>query len=357
MQSTLPNCRGPLAAALAVALLVLGFTLGVSYGSTSVPFGQVWETVREGALGTTFAPGTVEIIVWRIRIPRPILAIIVGAGLGVIGVAVQALVRNDLADPYLLGVSSGASVGVVWVLVFGSGVVGVVSAVIGSQLTLPLAAFLGAMVALGIVWAVTRAAGGVGGSFGPTRLILTGVTVGQILAAITSFLVLQTDDQAQTRSVLFWLMGSLGGATWSQLPVTVTVTVTGSLALFLRARHLNALSMGDETASALGVSVNRLRTEVFVIVSLMTGVVVAVSGAIGFIGLLVPHVCRFVVGTDHRKLIPVAALIGGTLLVFVDLLCRVATRLVHQELPVSVVTAVLGGPPLLLLLALRSERG
>lgn len=356
MQSTLRSYRGPIAVAVTVAFLTVGFTLGVSYGSTSVPVGQVWSTVWEGVIGTTFAPGTVEIIVWQVRIPRPILAMIVGAGLGVIGVAVQALVRNDLADPYLLGVSSGASVGAVWVLVFGGGIVGAVSGVIGSQLALPLAAFLGAMVALGIVWAVTRAAGGVVGSFGPTRLILTGVTVGQILAAITSFLVLQTDDQAQTRSVLFWLMGSLGGATWNQLPVTAGAVALGSVALFLRARHLNALAMGDETASALGVSVNRLRREVFVIVSLMTGVVVAVSGAIGFVGLLVPHLCRFVVGTDHRKLVPAAALIGGTLLVFVDLLCRVATRVVHQELPINVVTAILGGPPLLLLLTLRRDR-
>ncbi|MFC9768001.1 FecCD family ABC transporter permease [Rhodococcus jostii] len=246
MQPTLRNYRGTLAAALAAAFLVAGFILGVSYGSTPVPFGQVWATVRDGVIGTTFEPGNMEIIVWQVRIPRPILAMIVGAGLGVVGVAVQALVRNDLADPFLLGISSGASVGAVWVLVFGGG--------------------------------------GVGGAFGPTRLILTGVTVGQILAAITSFLVLQTDDQAQTRSVLFWLMGSLGGATWSQLPVTAAAIVLGSLALVLRARHLNALAMGDETASDLGISVNRLRREVFVIVSLMTGVVVAVSGAIGFVG-------------------------------------------------------------------------
>lgn len=357
MQSTLSNYRGTLTAGLAATFLITGFTLGVSYGSSPIPFEQVWATVREGVVGTTFAPGTVELIVWQVRIPRPILAMIVGAGLGAIGVAVQALVRNDLADPYLLGVSSGASVGAVWVLVFGGGLVGAVSAVLGAQLTLPLAAFAGAMIALAIVWAVARAGGGVGGSFGPTRLILTGVTVGQILAAITSFLVLQTDDQAQTRSVLFWLMGSLGGATWNQIPVTAAATVAGSLALFLRARALNALVMGDETASALGVSVHRVRREVFVIVSLMTGVVVAVSGAIGFVGLLVPHLCRFLVGANHRKLIPAAALIGGTLLVFVDLLCRVATRLVHQELPINVITAILGGPPLLLLLTVRGKRG
>ncbi|KIQ07991.1 FecCD family ABC transporter permease [Rhodococcus sp. MEB064] len=337
-------------------LLVAGFTLAVSYGSTSVPVSTVWSTVRGGLLGTPFAPGTIDLIVWQVRIPRPILAVVVGAGLGTVGVAVQALVRNDLADPYLLGISSGASVGAVWVLVFGGGVVGTLVGIIGSAVVLPVAAFLGALIALAVVWSVTRAAGGIGGTFGPTRLILTGVTVGQILTAITSFMVLQTDDQAQTRSVLFWLMGSLGGATWSQLPVTVIGVALGAAVLYGRARHLNALALGDETASSLGISVLRVRREVFVVVSLMTGVIVAVSGAIGFIGLLVPHLCRFVVGVDHRRLLPAAALVGATLMVFVDLSCRVAARLVHQELPVNVVTAALGGPVMLVLLMTRTGR-
>ncbi|MDI9929708.1 iron ABC transporter permease [Rhodococcus sp. IEGM 1354] len=343
-------------ASATVLVLLLGFTLAVSYGSTAVPFGQVWSTVRDGMSGRVFQAGSIDVIVWQVRVPRPILAMIVGAGLGVVGVAVQALVRNDLADPYLLGVSSGASVGAVWVLVFGGGVVGAVSTAIGVHTVLPMAAFLGAMVALGAVWSVTGVAGGISGALGPTRLVLVGVTVGQILSAGTSFMVLQTDDQAQTRSVLFWLMGSLGGATWSQIPITALVVVLGSIVLYGRARQLNALAFGDESASALGISVHRVRREVFVVVSLMTGAVVAVSGAIGFIGLLVPHLCRLVVGTDHRKLLPTAVLVGATLMIFVDLVCRVATRVVHQELPVNVVTAALGGPMLLAMLIVRGRR-
>jgi iron complex transport system permease protein len=211
------------------------------------------------------------------------------------------------------------------------------------------AAFAGALASFALVWALARR----GGGFAPMRLVLAGVGIGQFLSGLCSFLVLQVGDDQQTRGVLFWLMGSLGGATWSQLPVPAAAVALGLLVLQARARPLNALLMGDETAAGLGVDVTRLRRELFAVTSLLTGVLVAVSGAIGFVGLLVPHVCRLLVGGDHRRLLPLSALAGAVLLVAVDTIAR--TALSTQEVPIGVVTALIGAPVLLYLLDRRLE--
>jgi iron complex transport system permease protein len=334
---------GTVAAVLAVALLVL-MTVAVSLGSSDIPFTRVWEIVWARLTGGPPPPGTSDVIVWQLRVPRAVLAALVGAGLGVVGTAVQALVRNPLADPYLLGISSGASLGAVAAIVLGAGAGGLLG------LGLSVAAFAGALVSFLLVWTMARR----GGGFSPLRLVLAGVAIGQFLSGVTSYLVLQTADDQQTRGVLFWLMGNLGGAQWTQLAVPATVVALGLMVLQARARGLNALLMGDETAAGLGIEVTRLRRELFVVTSLLTGVLVAVSGAIGFVGLLVPHVCRLVVGGDHRRLLPVAALTGAVLLVAVDVVAR--TALDAQELPVGVVTAFIGAPALLYLLDRRLER-
>ncbi|PRY44593.1 FecCD family ABC transporter permease [Umezawaea tangerina] len=333
---------GLVAAVLVVALVVL-LTVAVSLGSSSIPVGQVWAAVGRKLTGAAPAAGTSDVIVWQLRVPRALLAAIVGAGLGLVGTAVQALVRNPLADPYLLGISSGASLGAVAAIVLGAGAGGLLG------LGLSGAAFVGALVSFSLVWTMARR----GGGFSPLRLVLAGVGIGQFLSGITSYLVLQTADEQQTRGVLFWLMGNLGGAKWSLLAVPAATVVLVGLLLQSRARGLNALLMGDETAAGLGVDVARLRRELFVATSVLTGVLVAVSGAIGFVGLMVPHVCRLVVGGDHRRLLPVAALTGAVLLVAVDVVAR--TALDTQELPVGVVTAFIGAPTLLYLLDRRLE--
>ena len=304
----------------------------------------MWTVVGRHLFGEPPAPGTPDLIVWQLRVPRALLAIVVGAGLGLVGTAVQALVRNPLADPYLLGISSGASLGAVAVIVLGATAGGLL------ELGLPLAAFLGALLSFGLVWTLARR----GGGFSPLRLVLAGVAIGQFLSGITSYLVLQTDDEQQTRGVLFWLMGSLSGAQWRLLAVPAAAVAAGGLLLAAGARALNALLMGDETAAALGIGVTRLRRELFVVTSVLTGVLVAVSGAIGFVGLMVPHVCRLVVGGDHRRLLPISALAGALLLLVVDIVAR--TALDTQELPVGVVTALVGAPTLLYLLDRRLER-
>ncbi len=326
-------------------LLLAALTAAVALGSTSIAPQDVWAVVARRIAGRAPRPGTDDLIVWQLRVPRALLAALVGAGLGTVGTAVQALVRNPLADPYLLGVSHGASVGAVAAIVLGAGAGGVLG------LGLSGAAFAGALVSFVLVWLAARR----GGTFSPLRLVLAGVAVGQFLSGITSYLVLRAGDEQQTRGVLFWLMGSLGGATWRQLALPA-LAVPAALALLLaRARTLDALATGDETAAALGVAVGRTRRELFLVTSLLTGVLVAVSGAIGFVGLMVPHVCRLLVGGGHRRLLPVSALAGAVLLVVVDLVCRTALPL--QELPVGVVTSLIGAPALLYLLDRRLERG
>lgn len=328
-----------------VLLLVL-MTLGVLYGSTHIAARDVWQIVIDRLLGRPLIPGTQEIIIWRVRFPRPFLAAIVGAGLGVVGAAVQAIVRNPLADPYLLGISSGASLGAVGVLVTGGGAL---AALVGPTFLLSTAAFAGAMVSFLAVWLLAgrRAASA------PLRLVLAGVAVGQIFASFTSFLVLQADDINLTQGVLHWLMGSLAGAIGPAVPTVGVVVGLAGIALYGLARPLNALVMGDETAVSLGVSPARVRAGVFVLTSLMTGVMVAFSGAIGFVGLVIPHIARLLVGTDHRRLLPAAALCGAILLSAVDLLCRLAVRVINQELPINVLAGLIGAPVLLYLINRR----
>ncbi|MFF4288394.1 FecCD family ABC transporter permease [Streptomyces sp. NPDC001633] len=332
---------GLLALALGVTLLA-ALTAAVSVGATAIPPAEVWSVVLRRLGGAPPGPGTDDLIVWQLRVPRALLAALVGAGLGLVGTATQALVRNPLADPYLLGISHGASLGAVAAIVLGASTGGLLG------LGLSAAAFAGALAAFALVWCLARR----GGGFSPLRLVLAGVGVGQFLSGFTSYLVLQTGDEQQTRSVLFWLMGSLSGATWSLLGLPLLAVAAGLLALQARARAMNALLMGDETAAGVGVPVTRLRRELFVVTGLLTGVLVAVSGAVGFVGLMVPHLCRLVIGGDHRRLLPLSALTGALLLVVVDLVCR--TAMDTQELPVGVVTALIGAPALLFVLDRRT---
>ncbi|MFE2101357.1 iron ABC transporter permease [Streptomyces sp. PTD9-10] len=334
----------PLALVLGAALLA-ALTAAVAWGSTSIAPGEVWNVVWRRLSGDAPRPGTDDLIVWQLRFPRALLATLVGAGLGLVGTAVQALVRNPLADPYLLGISNGASLGAVAALVLGLGAGGALG------LGLSGAAFAGALATFALVWAVARR----GGGFAPLRLVLAGVAVGQFLSGFTSYLVLRAGDEQQTHSVLFWLMGSLGGASWQLLAVPAVTVPIALLWLQARARGLNALLMGDETAAGLGIDVGRLRRELFTVTSVLTGVLVAVSGAIAFVALMVPHVCRLLVGGDHRRLLPVSALCGALLLVVVDIVCR--TAMDTQELPVGVVTSLLGAPALLYLLDRRLGSG
>ncbi|WP_232666388.1 FecCD family ABC transporter permease [Pseudonocardia sp. TRM90224] len=275
-------------------------------------------------------------IVRLVRVPRALLGVVVGAALAAAGVVLQTLVRNVLAEPYLLGVTSGASTGAAVVILFGAGAAAGGGALTGS-------AFLGAVLATGVVFLLA----GVRGSVTSVRLLLAGVSVGYVLQAVTSFLIFWSDAPEGARDVLFWLLGSLAQARWSAVAVSAGVAAVSGVVLMAMARRFDAMAIGDETARSLGTDPARLRAWALGVVALLVGAVVAVSGGIGFVGLVVPHVARLCVGGAHRRLLPVAALIGALFLVWAD----VAARLVFspRELPLGIVTALVGAPFLILL--------
>ena len=332
----------PVLGTLAV-LLVGSIVVAVGIGTVAVPVAHTWTFLRAGLFGGTIGPDDVGAyrIIWDLRLPRALLAAVVGAGLATVGVAIQAMVRNALAEPYVLGISSGASVGATAVTLFG------VFASLGIY-ALSAGAFLAALGATLIVYVVARTRQGLT----PLRLVLTGTTLSYGFFAITTVIVFQAPNGEAARSALFWLLGSLAGANWGTLPIAAIVVVGGALLLWALSGRLNALAMGDEAATTLGVDVGKLRILLFVVCAAMTGVLVAVSGAIGFVGLVLPHLVRLVVGADHRRVLAVAPFAGAVFLVWVDVAARVLAS--PEELPIGVLTAAVGVPAFLLLMRRRT---
>lgn len=314
-------------------LLVVAMTAGVAIGSVSIPAGQVWaivvHAIHPGLIEQSW-PAVRESIVVDARLPRVVLGAVVGAGLAACGMALQAVVRDPLADPMLLGVSSGASVGAVVILVFWAGALQV--------FTMPLAAFLGAFLALVAVYFLARS----GGTMTTVRLILAGVAVAEVLSAVASLLIVTSDDPHKTQAAVRWMLGGLGGATWGMVWVPAAAVFLGVMVLLAFTRPLNLLYTGEEAAASLGLDVHRFRAGMFVVVALMVGAMVAVSGTIGFVGLIMPHVVRLLVGADHRRALPAAALLGAAFLVLCDIVAR--TVAAPEELPVGILTALVGGP-------------
>nr|WP_255437064.1 iron chelate uptake ABC transporter family permease subunit [Actinoplanes solisilvae] len=315
------------------AALILSIGAAVTLGPADLSLGTVW-TVVAGHLGLTepSVPLLRDHIVWQLRLPRALGAAVVGAGLAVTGAVMQTVTRNSLADPYLLGVSSGAALGAVGVIVLG---------LAHGVAALTAGAFLGALLAFGVVVALA------GGS-SPTRVVLAGVAIGQLCAAVTSFVVIWAAEPHATQSITFWLSGSLARVDWTALAwASATLAATLGVVL-LKARALNAFAFGEEAAASLGVDVGRVRWLLLVTTALLTAVLVAISGAIGFVGLIIPHAVRFLTGPDHRRVLPVVALAGAIFLVWVDTAAR--TVFEPRELPVGVLTAILGVPAFAFLL-------
>lgn len=324
-----------------LVLLMVCVVAAVGLGTVTVGPGTVWRVVAGHLSGSPVDDPLNDQIVWQLRVPRVLLAAVIGAALSVAGVALQGLVRNPLADPYVLGVSSGASVGAV--LVIGAGWTALVGVTVGAG------AFAGALVSLAVVFLLAQT----GGRLSDTRLILAGVAVGYLATAATSLVQLRSDPNL-VKGILFWLMGSVAGARWSDLGVPAVTMAVCSAWLVLQARGLNALALGDDDAAALGVDVHRLRIGLLVVSSLLTATAVSVAGGVGFVGLMVPHAARLVVGADHRRLLPTSLLAGAVFLVLVDLVTRTVDR--PNEYPITVLTAALGAPFFLWLLR-RSASG
>ncbi|MFC4376816.1 FecCD family ABC transporter permease [Nocardia halotolerans] len=323
-------------------VVALGVTLLVAagLGPVAVPPGTVAQIIGHHTFGH---PATAEwtsaqdSIVWLVRVPRVLLGALVGAALAITGAVLQTIVRNVLADPHILGVTSGASTGAAVYLLFG-----VTAATTTTALT--ASAFLGALAATALLFAISR----INGQLTSLRLLLGGVTIGYIFSAATSFLIFASDQPEGARTVLFWLLGSLAPAAWTSVATTVTVLALTLIAVLLLAPRLDALAAGDDTARTLGIAPNRIRLYALIVVALAVGSVVAVAGAIGFVGLVVPHVARLCTGGTHRRLVVVSALIGALFLVVADVVAR--TAFAPRELPIGIVTAAVGAPLLLVLI-------
>ncbi|WP_193106011.1 iron ABC transporter permease [Brachybacterium sp. FME24] len=278
-----------------------------------------------------------DAIIWTVRLPRVLMGAAVGACLAICGAALQAMVRNMLADPYILGVSGGASTGAAAAILFGLG------AAMGEYAQSVLA-FAGALGAALLVFAIART----GGRVTSLRLLLSGVAVGYALTAVTNLLIFSSDSAEGSRSVMFWMLGSLSLARWNAfLLIAVLAAVIGVAVMMLGARTLDALSAGDEIAHGLGISPDRARIGFLIVVSLCTAAAVAGAGSIGFVGLVIPHLARRLVGARHRALIPASALLGSLFLLWADALARLVMQ--PRELPIGVITAAIGAPFLLIL--------
>lgn len=325
----------PLLWAAGVVALLASLAVAITIGPASIGVGDVWSVVADRlGWGTSELSPIRDGIVWNLRLPRTLLAAVCGAGLAVCGTVMQSLLRNPLADPFVLGVSSGASTGAVVVVVLGAG---------GGVLSLSGGAFVGAVCSFALVLTLSHTLGAT-----TDRVVLSGIAVMQLFSALTSFVVMTAADAETTRGVLFWLLGSLGGAGWTDVWVCLAVLAVALLVCSGYARTLDAFAFGQEAAAALGVHVARTRLVLLCVTALLTAALVSSAGAIGFVGLVLPHAARALVGPGHARLLPVTALAGAVFLVWADTLAR--TVLDPQEVPVGVVTSLIGVPAFVLVL-------
>ncbi|RLP73166.1 iron ABC transporter permease [Mycetocola manganoxydans] len=324
-------------------ILLLSIVLSVTLGPADIRPAEVWGSLL-GHLGfdPTLLGGDVlsplrDGIIWELRMPRILTAAAVGAGLALSGTVMQAITRNPLADPYLLGLSSGASLGAVAVILLSVGVL------------LPVAAFAGAIVAL----LATLLLAGAAGALTPTRTVLAGLAVSSFLGALTSLVIFWSATGDTYREILSWLLGSLSGARWPAVAIALGALLLVGIPLMLTGRTLDAFAFGDNAASALGVGVNSTRWLLLSATALLTGAMVSVSGSIGFVGLILPHAVRLVAGQRNRVVLPLSALAGAIFLIWIDTGAR--TLFDPRELPVGILTAVVGAPVFALLL-LKARR-
>lgn len=334
--------KGPrlLTLSMVLGLLLLGSIIyAVTFGPADIAPSEVWLTIgHHFGLVPDLPVGRLrDAIIWELRLPRVLVAAGVGAGLALCGAVMQALTRNPLADPYLLGLSSGASLGAVAFLLA------------GAALYMPLGAFLGASGAMLLTLLVTRLLGGAT----PSRAILAGIAISSLAAAATSFLIFWTATGDSYREILSWLMGSLSGVVWTDAAIVLVASLLVGLPVLLSGRALDAFVFGDSAAASLGIDVARLRWLLLGATALLTGVLVSIGGAIGFVGLIVPHIVRLVTGSRHRLLLPISMLVGASFMIWTDTAAR--SLFAPRELPVGIITALIGAPIFLLVL-LRYRR-
>lgn len=316
-----------------MVVLIASMVIAIVVGSVGITLSLIMHVfLQKLGIATDEVPTRAEqIIIWEIRVPRAVLAATVGASLAVSGAAIQALVKNSIADPYILGVSSGASVGATAVILVGAfSFLGIYA--------LPLAAFFGALIAVTLVFMLAR----VDGRTSVMRLLLAGIAVSMVFSAMTNFMLMMSKSQGGIQAVMQWMLGSLAGAKWSNSVIPFIIFSIVFSLLWLSYRQLNALLLGEETAMTMGFSIEKFRLYIIVLVSLLTGVAVSVSGSIGFVGLIIPHVVRMIIGSNYKWMLPLSALFGAIFLVWADIVARLA--IAPEEMPIGIITALCGGP-------------
>jgi len=343
--------RGRAALWLFALGLLTSFLLALGYGAVAIGPGQAL-AVLAAQVGIELPwdfTRRQEAVLLAIRLPRAAAGVLIGAALSVSGAALQGLFRNPLADPALIGVSTGAALAAVATIVLGAGLAAVVPLLL-RDLLLPLAAFAGGLASTYVVYRIASN----DGRTDVATMLLAGVAMNALTAAGIGFMVFLSDDQ-QLRDLNYWMLGSLGGITWDRMTVAAPLILLGAVLLPFFARPLNALLLGESEAVHLGFHVERSKRIIVVLAALATGTAVAISGVIGFIGLVVPHLVRLTAGPDHRLLLPLCGLFGASLVLIADLLAR--TLVLPAELPIGILTACIGGPFFIWLLLRRRNRG
>ncbi len=322
-----PAMVGIALGSLAAIALAVGISVGI--GDMPIPLSTTYSAITNKLGWTTVELNRIhETVLWEYRLSRALVAVFCGAGLALCGAIMQALLRNPLAEPYVLGISAGASTGAVAVVILGIG---------AGAFSLSAGAFAGAFAAFVFVALLSNGARG-----GADRTILAGVATSQLFNAATSYIVTTSGNAQQARDVMFWLLGSFGGVRWPEFALVSVVVGLGLVVCIFYSRVLDAFAFGDEAASSLGIDVGRTRVILFALTAIMTATIVSMVGTIGFVGLVVPHAARFVVGPLHARLLPACAVTGAVFMVLADIASR--TLVPQQVLPIGVVTALVGVP-------------
>lgn len=316
-------------------LLILSIGFAVTLGSVDISIKEVYKIIFNKLFvlsgNDTINSGPVHDVVWLIRLPRIILALSVGMGLSVVGIVMQAIVKNPLADPYILGISSGASLGATMAIMLGVG------AIFGSN-SIGIAGFLGALIVSILVLVIAN----IGGRANSVKLLLGGMALSSICSAFSSFIVYFANDAQGMQKITFWLMGSVAGAKWKDIIFILPIILLGIVFFMTQYRVLNLMLLGDDVAVTLGTDLHKYRHVYLIITSLMIGMLVYSSGMIGFVGLIIPHIVRMIFGTDHKKIIPIAAISGGIFLIWADVLSR--TLIDGTEIPIGILISMVGAP-------------
>lgn len=328
-----------------LAFLIFSILAAITFGNADLSLRDVYSVIAYKLFHikrlSDYAEGAIHDVVWLIRLPRVLLALGVGMALSVCGVVMQAIVQNPLADPYVLGISSGASLGATLAIMLGVG------GFLGGN-SVGVTAFIGAMITSFAVIAIAN----MGGKATSAKLILAGMAVSAVCSAFSNFVIYITNDKSAATEVMKWSMGSLAGASWNRVAVMLPITLIATGIFWTQYRNLNLMLLGDDVSITLGTDLHRLRTGYLILASVMIGFAVYCAGVIGFVGLVIPHVVRILFGTDHRKLLPLSALLGASFLIWCDVACRIVLK--NSEMPIGVLVSIIGAPCFIYLLIRKS---